>query len=150
MGRQLPSGSHGTDTLEVGDQLDCGSIIVTAGMIDRFAELTGDEFEIHMSQDAAKMHGFDDRVAHGLLVLSLIDGLKNQASAQFKARASLGWDWQFRRPVLAGDKLSVSLTIEGIEAAKAEDQAVLLLSFSVTNQDGVEVQKGENRLLAYR
>ncbi len=150
MGRQLPPGSHGADDLEIGDRIDCGSITVTAEMIDSFANLTGDRFEIHMSRDAARRHGFDDRVAHGLLVLSLIDGLKNQARAQFKARASMGWDWQFRRPVLAGDRLSVVLCITDKQSAKSNDQAVLALEFTVTNQDGTEVQKGQNRLLAYR
>lgn len=150
MPQQLASGSHGADTLTPGDWIDCGSVTVTAGMIDAFAELTRDRFEIHMSNDAARRHGFDARVAHGLLVLSLIDGLKNQADAQFKARASRGWDWQFKAPVLVGDTLSVRLTVEKISAARAIDQAVISLRFMVKNQNGIVVQTGTNSLLAYR
>lgn len=77
MARELPPGIHGADALRPGDRVDCGSVTVTAGMIDDFAYLTGDRFEIHMSDAAAKRHGFAARVAHGLLVLSLVDGLKN-------------------------------------------------------------------------
>ncbi|MDE0208465.1 MAG: MaoC/PaaZ C-terminal domain-containing protein, partial [Boseongicola sp.] len=77
--RLLPPGRHGTATLSCGDRIDCGSMTVTAGMIDTFADMAGDRFEIHMSDEAARHHGFDARVAHGLLVLSLIDGLKNRA-----------------------------------------------------------------------
>ena len=150
MTRTLPPGQHGADALEPGDQIDCGSLSVTAQMIDAFADLTGDRFEIHMSDAAAKRHGFDARVAHGLLVLSLVDGMKNQAPAQLKARASRGWDWRFRAPVLAGDRISVRLKIEDISAARAPDQAVLSLSFTVTNEAGVTVQTGTNSLLAYR
>jgi acyl dehydratase len=89
-------------------------------------------------------------VAHGLLVLSLVDGLKNQAPAQFRARASKGWEWVFKAPVLAGDTLSVKLRIDDIRPARQADQATLVLVFDVTNQNGVLVQHGSNRLLAYR
>ena len=150
MTRELSPGHHGADTLLPGDRIDCGTIAVTTAMIDAFADLTGDRFEIHMSDKAARQHGFKARVAHGLLVLSLVDGLKNQAPAQLKARASRGWDWQFRAPVLAGDTISVRLVIDDITQAKSQDQAILTLSFTVTNQDGILVQKGSNSLLAYR
>ena len=150
MPRQLPPGSYGAADLEPGDRIDCGSEVVTAEAIDTFADLTGDRFEIHMSDAAARRHGFPSRVAHGLLVLSLIDGLKNRAPAQFRARASLGWTWRFVAPVLAGDALTVAITIEAIEPARREDQAVLTLAFDVINQVGRTVQTGSNRLLAYR
>ncbi|MCG6884878.1 MAG: MaoC family dehydratase [Silicimonas sp.] len=146
----LTPGTHGADAFSIGHRIDCGSRVVTAGMIDAFAALTGDRFEIHMDQAAAQRHGFADRVAHGLLVLSLIDGMKNLAPVQISARASLGWEWRFRRPVLAGDEIAMSYEIAGKESAKAADQAVLVLDFTVTNQEGTEVQTGRNRLLAYR
>lgn len=148
--RDLPAGHHGADTLSPGDRVDCGCLSVSVAMIDAFADLTGDRFEIHMDAQAAARHGFGGRVAHGLLVLSLIDGMKNRAPAQFRARASLGWDWRFRRPVLAGDKIAVAITVSGVETARAPDQAVVVLDFDVTNQRGERVQAGTNRLLAYR
>lgn len=150
MTRFLPPGEHGADALLAGDRIDCSSVTVTAAMIDAFADLTGDRFEIHMSEEAANKHGFKTRVAHGLLVLSLVDGLKNQAPVQFRARASTGWDWRFKAPVLAGDRINVQLSVDAIAEARAADQAVLTLSFTVTNQDGVTVQTGTNSLLAYR
>ena len=48
-GSQLPDGFHGADDVVVGDWVDCGSAVVSAEQIIRFAELTGDRFEIHMS-----------------------------------------------------------------------------------------------------
>ena len=113
--RLIPSGHHGAAMLARGDRIDCGAMTVTAAMIDTFADMTGDRFEIHMSDAAARRHGFGARVAHGLLVMSLIDGLKNGAPAQLRARASLGWHWSFHRPVLAGDRIAVSITIAAIE-----------------------------------
>lgn len=146
----LAPGRYGADAVTVGDWIDCGAALVTSEAIAAFAELTGDRFEIHMSDAAAQAHGFPRRVAHGLLVLSLVDGLKNQAASQFKARASMGWDWRFKAPVLAGDEIRVALTVRGISLARAAEQAILSLEFSVTNQEGAEVQTGSNALLAYR
>lgn len=150
MGQYLSAGHYGASEVQPGDRIDCGTKTVSADLIDAFAELTGDRFEIHMSRDAARRHGFETRVAHGLLVLSLIDGMKNQATAQIRARASLGWDWRFSRPVLAGDRIGVVVEISGVSDARAEDQAVLDLDFTVSNQEGALVQTGRNRLLAYR
>lgn len=146
----LRPGTYGADDVTVGDWIDCGELTVTAERILQFADLTGDRFEIHMSGDAARAHGFDGQVAHGLLVLSLVDGLKNQAPAQFRARASKGWDWTFKAPVLAGDVLAATLRIEDIRPARHKDQATLVLAFEVTNQSGALVQHGTNRLLSYR
>ncbi len=87
--RLIPPGHHCAAILARGDGIDCGAMTVTAEMIDTFADIMGHRFEIHMSDAAARRHGFGARVAHGLLVMSLIDGLKNGAPAQFRASASL-------------------------------------------------------------
>ncbi len=146
----MSPGAYGADQVEIGDWIDCGSVTVSADHILRFAELSGDRFEIHLSDAGAQKHGFKRQVAHGLLVLSLVDGLKNNADAQFTARASKGWERSFNAPVLAGDRISARLEVTGIAPARAADQAILKLTFEVTNQDGVLVQRGTNRLLAYR
>ena len=103
-----------------------------------------------MNDAAAQRHGFVRQVAHGLLVLSLVDGLKNNAPAQFKARASKGWDWRFKAPVFAGDVLTAKLTVSGKRPARAPDQTTLVLDFEVRTQDGGVVQTGCNALLVYR
>ena len=123
---------------------------VTGELIDAFASMTGGGLEIHMSDRAARRHGFDARVAHGPLVLSLIDGLKNRAPAQIRARASQDWHWNLHRPVLAGSRIAAKTSIAAIDRARREDQAVLVLDFDVINQHDKKVQSGTDRLLAYR
>ncbi len=150
MSRLLPPGRYGFDAVTPGDRIETGRHTVTAADIDGFAALSGDRFEIHMSDAAAKAHGFEARVAHGLLVLSLIDGLKNQAPAQFKAIASLGWTWSFCRPVLIGDEIGATITIAERREVTKPDRGILTLAFDVTNQHGETVQDGSNQLLAYR
>jgi acyl dehydratase len=148
--RTLCEGCHGFDDVTPGDRIDTGRVTVTAEMIDRFAALTGDRFEIHMTDKGARRHGFSARVAHGLLVLSLVDGLKNQCAAQFHAFASLGWDWSFRRPVLAGDTIGATITVKEKRPTAKPDRGILTLEFDVTNQAGETVQRGTNQLMAYR
>lgn len=150
MGRLLPPGLYGFGDLEVSDRLETGEVKVTADLIDRFAGLTGDRFEIHMTSEAAQKHGFAARVAHGLLVLSLVDGLKNQAPAQFRAIASLGWDWTFRQPVLADDCIRATITISEKRPTRREDRFILHLSLEVINQRGEVVQLGRNILMVQR
>lgn len=150
MQRMLPPGLHGYDQVSIGDQVQSAPAVVTAETIDAFAALTGDRFEIHMSDEGAARHGFPSRVAHGLLILSLIDGLKNQCKAQFKALASLGWDWSFRRPVFAGDIIRATFTLAGKRPTSRADRGILTIDVEVVNQSGEVVQKGRNRLMAYR
>lgn len=147
--RCLPAGRYGFGDVAQGDIVETGPVIVTAAMIDQFAAMTGDRFEIHMSDEAAQRHGFQARVAHGLLVLSLVDGLKNQAEAQFKAQASLGWDWNFQAPVCAGDTISATMTVSSVKPVSAGGRAVVSLDFVVRNQSGSTVQRGANRLMVY-
>lgn len=148
-GRQLENRVYGFEELQVGDQFATESIIVTADHIDRFAGLTGDVFEIHMTDSGAQKHGFPGRVAHGLLILSLVDGLKNRADATFRAIASLGWNWSFHRPVFADDQIRATITIAEKRKTRHQAKAILRLNFEVTNQNGDVVQSGHNQLMIY-
>ncbi|WP_029061122.1 MaoC/PaaZ C-terminal domain-containing protein [Labrenzia sp. DG1229] len=147
---QLAPGRYGFDEVDTGDRIHTPRRRVTASDIDAFASQFGDRFEIHMDDVAARSHGFPGRVAHGLLVLSLIDGLKNQSDAQFRAIASLGWDWSFRRPVFVGDELGAVIEIMEKRKVTKPDRGILALAFSVANQRGEIVQDGSNKLLVYR
>ena len=146
----LATGSHGFDDVAPGDRIETAALTITPAMIDAFADLTGDRFEIHMTDAGAQAHGFPARVAHGLLVLSLIDGLKYQCPAQLRALASLGWDWSFRAPVLAGDTLRAVLTVVEKRSTTRKDRGILRLEVVALNQRDEAVQRGHNLLMAYR
>lgn len=149
-GRLLPAAHYRFDAIDVGDRVETGKATVTAEAIDAFAALSGDRFIIHMDDAAARSYGFPRRVAHGLLVLSLVDGLKNAAPAQFDAIASLGWDWRFARPVLVGDTVQATITVTGKKRTKKLDRGILELDVSVRNQSGEIVQNGTNLLMVRR
>ena len=146
---ELEPGRHKFGDVEIGDTVSTPGAIISGALIDSFADVTGDRFEIHMDDAAAREHGFERRVAHGLLVLSVVDGLKNQTPAQFAAIASLGWDWAFRSPVLSGDTIRAKITVGEKRQVSKAGRGILRLDFVVTNQSGQVVQKGHNLLMVY-
>ncbi|MGE0279803.1 MAG: MaoC family dehydratase [Rhizobiaceae bacterium] len=149
-GQTLGPGRYFLEDLEVGDRIETASRELEARHIDSFAELTGDRFEIHMSEAGAAKHGFPNRVAHGLLVLSLVDGLKNQAAAQFAAVASLGWDWKFAGPVFPGDLIRAVMTVQSKRETRRPDRGIITVEFAVLNQHEEIVQRGINTLMVLR
>ncbi len=146
----LLPGRYNFDAVVVGHRIETGQVVVTEEKIDSFAALSGDHFEIHMRDDAAQAKGFPGRVAHGLLVLSLIDGLKNQAPAQFDAIASLRWHWTFAKPVFVGDVLHAVIDIQEKRVTSRADRGILELDVCVRNQNAVVVQRGTNLLMIHR
>jgi acyl dehydratase len=146
-GRILTPGRYGFHDVAIGDEIDLGSAEISADLIDRFAEVSGDRYVLHMNRDEARARGFPDRVAHGLLVLSVVDGLKNNAPACLEGLASLGWQWRFERPVLAGDVIHAGLRIDGKRVTGSGRRGILRLGFKVANQRGDMVQSGQNELI---
>jgi 3-hydroxybutyryl-CoA dehydratase len=144
----LPPGLHGFDGLTCGDQVQTAWVEVTPEAITAFATMTGDDFEIHRSDIGAQRHGFPARVAHGLLVLSLVEGLKARAQARFHTFAALGWNVSFRAPVFAGDQIRALFTVKAKRAA-GPGKGLLTLSVEVENQIA-PVLHGETRLMATR
>jgi len=146
-GRILPAGLHGHAGLQVGDRIEAGSTVVTGEMIDRFADLSGDRFALHLSDDAARELGFPRRVAHGLLVLSLIDGLKNTAPAQLSAVASLGWDIRFSAPVMVDDRVQPVFVVQAKRPARDSQRAIVTLAVEARNQHDAIIQSGITTLM---
>ncbi len=149
-GRRLEPGFYMHQDLMVGDWFQTGGIKVTEAHVVNFAGLAGDFFDLHMDDAAAEELGFAERLAHGLLVLSLVDGLKNRAPVRLDAVASLGWDWRFSAPVLIGDRIAARVCVAEARRTRRADRGVVKLAFEVTNQAGTKVQEGTNTLMMRR
>ena len=136
------------DDLAIGDFFYTANIDITESHIVNFAGISGDFFDVHMDKEFARRKGFSDRIAHGLLILSLVDGLKNRAPIKLNAVASLGWEnWDFKAPVCAGDSINAKITIAAKRKTSRNDQGIVKLSFEVYNHESVLVQSGTNNLL---
>jgi 3-hydroxybutyryl-CoA dehydratase len=131
----------------IGLSFETSGIVLTESHIVQFAGLSGDFFDLHMDDNFARSLGFPGRVAHGLLGLILVDGLKNRASERFAAVASLSWQWNFRKPLFPGDRLSARVTVQDKRLTKRGDRGILTLAIQVRNGAGDIVQDGTNQLM---
>ena len=134
----------------VGDAFTTGGIVVTESLVQAFAGLSGDFFDLHMDDRFALDLGFKGRVAHGILGLALTDGLKNRAEHRFRAIASLGWNWKFAGAILIGDRIHAEVAIMAKRETKRPDRGIVTLAIKVKNQDGQVVQEGTNELMISR
>jgi acyl dehydratase len=138
------------DDAKVGDEAVSPSVTVTEDMIMTYARLTGDFTPVHVDEAYARTTPFGTRVAHGLLGLSLADGLKTQADYRFLPGMSLGWTWDFALPIKIGDTLHVKFKVGSMRPTKRPDWGIVVLPSELVNQRGEVVQKGEHRLMIPR
>lgn len=123
---------------------------VTDDMIRRFAELSGDKNPLHLDDAFAARTPFGERIAHGLLGLSVASGLLHDAgivSETIVAFARL--DWRFTGPIRIGDTLSLKMTVLKTKAASSQ-AGLVIFDAAVTNQKGEAVQKGDWSLMVKR
>src|ERR1700716_3699592 len=82
---------------------------VTQEMIDRFAELSGDDQWIHTDVERAKLESpFGTTIAPGHMTLSLVDGLRRDLTewSGFRLGVNYGWNKvRFPAPVPAGSRV---------------------------------------------
>lgn len=133
-----------------GLSIETDGMVVTEAHIVQYAGLSGDFFAVHMDDQFAQGLGFKGRIAHGLLGLILLDGLKNRAEQQFAAVASLSWHWNFRRPIHAGDRISGRLTVSERRLTSRGDRGIITLAMELRNGDEEILQDGTNLLLVQR
>jgi acyl dehydratase len=138
------------DDVEVGFTSETGGMVITESHVVQFAGLSGDFFDLHMDDAFARSLGFPKRVAHGLLGLILVDGLKNRVPRPFAGVASLSWQWHFRAPVFIGDRISARLTVSDKRTTKRPERGILTLTIAAHNQDGAVVQDGSNLVMVRR
>lgn len=143
-------GLNGYEDCAIGDAFTTGGIVVTESLIQAFAGLSGDFFDLHMDDRFARDLGFKGRVAHGILGLALTDGLKNRAEHRFRAIASLGWNWKFSGAILIGDRIHAEVAVMAKRETKRPDRGIVTLAIKVKNQDGQVVQEGTNELMISR
>lgn len=149
-GRKLPPGEYGYDDVSPGDWYETAGVTVTEAHIVGFAGISGDLFDVHMDDEFARQAGFPGRIAHGLLGLSLADGLKTRCNVRLRGIATLSWNWTFRAPLLIGDRMSVRIAIAAARPTKRPERGLVTLAMKVLKQTGEVVQEGESLLMMAR
>lgn len=142
--RALDPGSHPFrkpfHALSIGDTFFSPEREITVEDIERFAELSGDQFYAHMSEtDAARNPLFGGRVAHGYFLVSAAAGLFVEP-AYGPVLANYGLDnLRFLKPVKPGDRIKVRLTCKEKSLRPAQGYGEVRWDTEITNQSGEAV-----------
>jgi 3-hydroxybutyryl-CoA dehydratase len=132
------------------EEFEAGQIINTAGRtvtesdIVTFAGLSGDFNQIHTDASFSKETPFGQRVAHGLLVLSIASGLAMRTGVlegTVLAFREIN-EWKFVKPVYIGDTVSVELEVVEKKALPRIGGGAIKIDLEVKNQEGTAVMKG--------
>lgn len=127
----------------LGDFISSQGRTVTEGDIVNFAMLSGDWNPLHTDAEAARTTPYGQRIAHGLLVLSMASGLTerlgilNQTVLGF-----MGLDWEFRAAVRIGDTIRVQAAVSELKPMPRLGGGYVTLKIQVRNQEDKVVQRG--------
>jgi len=114
------------------------SFAVTAELVERFAEVTGDHNPIHLDEEYAGKSIFKQRVAQGMLQAGLLSGI---LGCHFPGVGTiyLSQTLKFIKPVFINDQITLCLTV--LEIISEKNRVRLETLF--TNQNGETVITGE-------
>jgi 3-hydroxybutyryl-CoA dehydratase len=112
--------------------------VITAELIERFAEVTGDFNPIHLNEEYAGKSIFKQRVAQGMLQAGLLSGI---LGCHFPGVGTiyLSQTLKFIKPVFIRDQITLRLKILEIISEKN----TVRLETLFTNQKGETVISGE-------
>jgi acyl dehydratase len=141
------------DDWHVGDEYFTPSRTVTETDVVMFAAMTGDYTQIHTSSEFTKTSGFGQRIAHGLLGLSIAHGLLTRLGfIEGTAIAFLGIEsWAFKAPIYFNDTIHVRIEVKDVIKSKTKlDRGVVKLFFQLIKQDGTVCQEGIKKIMMKR
>ncbi|MGH2969593.1 MAG: MaoC/PaaZ C-terminal domain-containing protein [Solirubrobacteraceae bacterium] len=121
------------EELEAGQAFTTRGRTVTEADVVGFAALTGDWHPQHSDAVWAAESAFGERIAHGLLVVSLAAGLVPFDPERVMALRRVG-DATFKRPVRLGDTLRVSGRVAQLSPV-SDEAGLVAFQWSVVNQD---------------
>ncbi|MDW8469673.1 MAG: MaoC/PaaZ C-terminal domain-containing protein [Burkholderiales bacterium] len=127
-----------------GERIETPARTVTEADVVAFAGLSGDYNPIHTDAEFAAGTPFGQRIAHGLLGLSIASGLAGRTGMlEGTALAFLAIeDWRFAKPILFGDTVRARITVLEARASSKPGAGVLKRRIELVNQRGEVVQGG--------
>lgn len=138
------------DDVEVGDEFMSSSRTISEADVMQFAGLTGDMNELHTSEKYAQSTSYGTRIAHGMLTLSMANGLYVRMEL-FPNSVFLGIDnWKFLKAVRLGDTIQVRFRIEDKRATKDGRRGIVGMKYEVCNQNDEIVAEGVLRRMVGR
>jgi len=144
MGEQTTRQGLYFEEFSVGQQIITPARTVTENDIVTFAGLSGDLNAIHTDAEFSRSTPYGQRIAHGLLGLSIASGLAMRTG--FMEGTVMAFreinEWKFTRPILIGDTIHVVINVVETKAMPRLGGGLIVISLEVKNQRDETTMKG--------
>jgi acyl dehydratase len=137
-----PRALHFED-LAIGDAYVSPGRTVTEADIVLFAGLSGDYNVLHTDAEYMRSSLFGERIAHGLLGLSIQYGLLTRTMPALAEAQLVALRWKFKGPIKIGDTVTARARIATRSDGDAPAFGLVGVSVQLVNQRGEVVQEGE-------
>lgn len=143
-GKELLISGKYFEEFEVGMNFVSPGRTVTESDIVNFAGLSGDYTQIHTDVEFSKSTPVGQRVAHGLLGLSIASGLAVRTGVlegtviAFREIS----EWKFIKPIFIGDTVRVSLSVLVTKELRRIGGGAVNIELRLLNQNDDTVMKG--------
>lgn len=148
MSESIPPRGMYFEEFEEGMELVSPGRTVTETDVVLFAGLSGDYNQLHTDAEYAGGTRFGQRIAHGLLGLSIASGLASRLGfIEGTAIAFMGLEWKFKAAVLIGDTIALTARVLRKRAMRRLGGGLVIIGVALKNQRGETVQEGEWTIL---
>ena len=142
----LPSKPRGMyfEEFESGQEIITTGRTITEADVVSFAGLSGDYTQIHTDIEYSRNTPIGQRIAHGLLIASIVSGLAAQTGVLegtvivFREIS----EWKFIRPVFFGDTIHAVMTVKETKAMPRAGGGLVSIGIDVIKQNGEVVNRG--------
>lgn len=127
----------------IGEQVESVGRTITETDVVNFASLSADWNLIHTDAEYSAKGMFGQRVAHGLLILSIASGQAVRLGfMEDSVLAFRGLEWKFQRPVFIGDTVRLRVTVEDKKDMRRAGGGLVFFKMEVINQKDEVCQRG--------
>ncbi|MGD8403917.1 MAG: MaoC/PaaZ C-terminal domain-containing protein [Anaerolineales bacterium] len=132
------------EEFEVGQNITTVGRTVAESDIFNFAGFSGDYNQMHTDAEFAKETPFGQRVAHGLLGLSIASGLAMRTGVLEGTVIAFREidNWKFIAPVFISDTIHVEMEVAETKALPRIGGGSVIITLDVKKQSGDTVMKG--------
>ncbi|HSL52659.1 MAG TPA: MaoC/PaaZ C-terminal domain-containing protein [Candidatus Deferrimicrobiaceae bacterium] len=138
------------EDIQVGEEYASPGRTVTEADVVMFAGLSGDYNVLHTDAEYMKASQFGERIAHGLLGLSIQQGLLDRVVTAQVTGPLAAVKWKFKGPIKIGDTIHVEARVTGKRDGEQPGWGVVTVARRVVNQRSEVVQEGETDHLVGR
>lgn len=136
------------------EEFEAGYHVVSPGRtitehdVMSFAGLSGDYNPLHTDCEFARDTVFGERIAHGMLGLSVATGLAARLGfIDGTAIAFLSLDWKFKKPVLLGDTIHAVVAVTDKKEMPSLGGGIVAFDVRLVNHRDEVVQRGSWSIL---